>query len=188
MPRRFRRWPSGWTILAIALLAAAALRTWWPGHEAQGEGGVVSAHAGTEVALAAGQCQIVKSVNGNTLLVSQGDGKQFRVRLLGVTADGDPRAPGELAKLAPPGPGWIELDKRRAAGDGAWLAYLYVGERLVNAEILRAGYGRYESYPGDSSSHGRQLREAQAAARQDKRGQWAQPVPTQHDKRPPSGQ
>jgi|GEM_PF-5496241 len=173
MLRRFRRWPSGWTMLAIVLLAAAASRAWWTGRNAQGEGEFASAHAGVEVALAAGQCQIVRAVDGNTLLVSQGDGKQFRVRLLGVIADGDPRAPAELAKLAPPDPGWIELDKRRAAGDGAWLAYLYVSDRFINAEMLRAGFGRYEAYPRDSSSHGRQLREAQAAARHNKRGQWA---------------
>src|SRR5262245_30767389 len=171
MPRRFRRWPSGWTILAIVVLAAAATRPWWPGRKAHGEGEIASAYAGARIALEPGHCQIVRPLDGNTLLAVQGDGKQFRVRLLGVNASDDARAASELAKLAPAGPGRIELDKRRAAPDGAWLVYLYVGEQFVNAEILRAGLGRYDAYPGDSASHGRQLREAADEARREKRGQ-----------------
>jgi len=182
MARRFRRWPGIATTLIAALACAAALRAWWP-RDPAAETLVVSSTAGGRVALASGACQIVRVSDGNTLLVTQQQDQsgsaahRFHVRLLGVrlpegsTSQAIPLA--DIARLAPPGPARIELDKRRAATDGAWLAYVYVGETLVNAAILRAGDGSYEGYPADSAAIGRQLRQAQDEARRNRRGIWS---------------
>ncbi len=172
MPRRFRRWPSGLAILAGALLLLTAIRPWWSGRGNSQTAIGDSSLAGAPVALAGGSCEWMLPLNSNTLLVAQ-QGRQFRVRLLGVSASDDLRARLTLAELTRSGPASIELDKRRAASDGAWLAYVYTDEQLVNAAMLRAGWGRYEPYPGDSVSHGRQLREAMAVARREKLGIWA---------------
>jgi len=173
MARRFRRWPSAWTVLAAVMLLAAAARPWWPGQAARRDASIDSSLPGTESALEPGPCEIIRTLDGNTLLVVQNNGKQYRVRLLGLIASKDPRALATLTEIARPGAARVELDKRRAAADGAWLAYILVEERLVSTAILRAGWGRYEPYPGDSFSHSRQMKQAEAAARREKLGIWA---------------
>jgi endonuclease YncB( thermonuclease family) len=180
MARRFRRWPSVWTVLAAIVLLAAATRLWWPrqgwpGQAARRDSAIDSSLAGSESALESGPCEILRTLDGNTLLVAQNDGKQYCVRLLGLIASEDPRALAMLTEIARPGAAQVELDKRRVAADGAWLAYIFVEERLVSTAILRAGWGRYEPYPGDSFSHSRQMKEAEAAARREKLGIWARP-------------
>jgi micrococcal nuclease len=160
------------TLFAGAALALFAMRLWWPVRtDSQAPFGD-SSLALSQHALENGTCEIIRAVDGNTVHVAQ-QGRQFRVRLLGVSGCNDPRAvafAGDLAKTAEVS---IELDKRRAAADGAWLAYLFADGQLVNAAILRSGWGRYDPYPGDSPSHGRQLREAEAAARREQLGMWA---------------
>ena len=174
MPRRFLPWPSGLTALAGAALVLLATRPWWPVRtDSQAQFGI-SSLALSQYALANGRCDIIRAVDSNTVLVAQ-QGRQFRVRLLGVGGCKDAQAVALLGELAKTAAASIELDKRRAAADGAWLAYLFADGRLVNAAILRAGWGRYDPYPGDSSSHGRQLREAEATARREQVGMWAAP-------------
>jgi endonuclease YncB( thermonuclease family) len=135
---------------------------------------LVSPVSGSTLALIAGPIEVLRALDGNTLLVIQ-NGNRYRVRLLGVTPSAEPRAAKALSALAVEGPARIEFDKRRVAPDGAWLAYMYVNERLVNAAIVRAGLGRYESYPGDSATRGRLIKEAESAARREKLGFWARP-------------
>ncbi len=178
MPRRFLRWPSGLTVLAGAMLLFFAARLWRPGRiDSQAQSGISSATS-TQFALAKGPCEFIRALDGNTVLVSQ-NGRLFRVRLLGVSGNDDSRALATLSDLTFSQEASVkqnvELDKRRAAADSAWLAYLFADGQLLNAALLRAGWGRYEPYPGDSASHGRQLRDAEAAARREKLGMWAAP-------------
>jgi endonuclease YncB( thermonuclease family) len=69
----------------------------------------------------------------------------------------------------------LELDKRRSADDGSWLAHVYVGNRLLSDAVIRAGWARYEPHSGDSFAIARLLREAEQQARQEGRGMWAGP-------------
>ena len=171
MARRFRQWPSVAVTLFAAILSAVAVRSWW------------DSRAGTSaVSLAPGTAEILGVIDGNTLLVAQGQAGlgshattapvEYRVRLLGVevTSPQEPAAAAHLAAIAPPGPARIELDKRRIAVDGSWLAYVYVGQTLVNAQLIARGQARYEAYPGDSQPIGRQLRQAQQEAARAGRG------------------
>jgi endonuclease YncB( thermonuclease family) len=124
--------------------------------------------------LQSGPCEILAAEDGNTLLVQQGQ-YRFRVRLIGVRLPPDAdeqHARDELSRLAPAGPASIELDKRRSGADGSWLAYVYVNESLVNAQMLSTGRAVYEVYPGDSFAAGRRLKEAQSEARRNQRGIW----------------
>jgi endonuclease YncB( thermonuclease family) len=99
----------------------------------------------------------------------------FRVRLLGV-AEGDrgtaERATQALAAIAPAGPAFLELDKRRSADDGSWLAYVYLGGRLLSDAVIRGGWGRYEAYSGDAMDVARLLSQAEKQARSEQRGIW----------------
>lgn len=173
MTRRFRRWPGALATLLVIALFAAVLRAWL---RTGGEDGpdLISSTAGGRIVLQGGPCEVLSLEDGNTLLVSQGD-HRFRVRLIAIAlpqgAD-DQVAKDELSRIAPPGPASIELDKRRAAPDGSWLAYVYVDDNLVNARLLATGRASYEVYPGDSFTVGRQLREAQNDARRNRRGIW----------------
>ena len=178
MPRRFLRWPSGLTMLAGAMLLVVVARLWWPGRiDSQAQSGVPSL-AESQFALTNGPCELIRALDSNTVLVAQ-HGRQYRVRLLGVRGNDDPRALAALSDLTLAAGDSvelnIELDKRRATADGAWLAYLFADGRLLNAAIVQLGWGHYEPYPGDSPSRGRQLREAEAAARREKLGMWAAP-------------
>src|SRR5688500_13408330 len=128
MARRFRRWPSVAATLMAGVQLAGVLRAWLPGPKPGGRK-VISSAAGGRIVLEGGPCKIVTALDGGTLLVEQGK-HRFHVRLLGVawpeTAREQQQAQAELARIAPPGPASIELDKRRAAADGSWLAYVWV--------------------------------------------------------------
>ncbi len=119
--------------------------------------------------------EIQSILDGRTLLVQQGDSNRtFAVRLIGVAlpeSEADRQsAQKQLAALAPSGPVLVELDKRRVADDGTWLAYVYVGSVLLNAEILRTGTANHDVYPGDSLSIAQTLKAAQSEAKMNGRG------------------
>jgi endonuclease YncB( thermonuclease family) len=183
MARRYCRWP-GWSVyLALTLAAVLGVRVWWPNNRAA-KPKVVAASFASRTRLQPGRCEILQAIDGHTLLVAQEAQdppglRHFRVRLLGVTLPDEPywkqSAVAELSRIAPPGPAFIECDKRRVAVDGTWLAYVHIGDTLVNANLLLAGVARHEAYPGDSMSIGQSLRRAQADARAHRRGAWNEP-------------
>ena len=147
-----------------------------------------------------GLYQVVRVVDGDTLLVkwrgAEGiadpeaagtagpDDGVLRVRLLGIDCPesvkpGHPIEPwaldssrftrdfvsGNLVRL--------RFDKRRIDKYHRRLAYVFVGEQMLNEELLRAGLARVMVFPGDSESIARRLRAAQAEARANARGIWS---------------
>jgi micrococcal nuclease len=54
-----------------------------------------------------------------------------------------------------------------------FLAYLYVGDKMLNVELVRAGLARVSHYPGDSATRHRLLIKAQDEARDARRGIWS---------------
>lgn len=173
MARRYCRWPGRGTCLLTALAAWCLFRLVWPAMSGE-------LKSLPREALASGPSEIQSIVDGRTLRVRQGDAdRTFDVRLIGVTlpereADQD-SAQKQLAALAPLGQALVELDKRRLADDGTWLAYVYVGNALLNAEIVRSGAVKHDVYPGDSLAIAQTLKAAEAEARTSGRGIWKQP-------------
>jgi micrococcal nuclease len=66
---------------------------------------------------------------------------------------------------------WLELDVPLRDGDGRLLAYVYVGDLMVNAELVRLGYAQVVtvSPPG---KYQELLLRLQWEAREAKRGLW----------------
>jgi endonuclease YncB( thermonuclease family) len=153
------------------LIAGCVLRLGWPAISRDRAGSL------PRETLSAGPCEIAQVMDGRTLLVRQGDvDHTFAVRLLGVALPASEAdrlvAAKELEKIAPLGHALIELDKRRLADDGTWLAYVYVESVLLNAEILGAGAAKHDLYPGDSPSIAQTLKAAQSEANRNGRGIW----------------
>lgn len=193
MPRRFIRRPALQTLIFVA--AAIGLLVWMVARSSlrvpEGEREVTAAFGGqTQVLLRPGKCQIVRVIDPATLVVRQQDfeggtdvSRLFRVRLLGVRT---PSAADRMTEnvdaailrlkdlAAASSEAVIELDKRRIAADGSWLAYVYCGEKLLNAEVIRIGALQYDNYPGDNAPIARRLGQSQDEARRTKRGVWSE--------------
>lgn len=105
------------------------------------------------------------------------------VRLLGVSVDDPPssaeaeRAAGFLRDRLSQGRCQLEFDKRRIDRKGSYLAYVYVGETLLNEQLLRAGLMRLDVRPDDSAPMVRRLSQAESEAQAAGRGLWAAAQP-----------
>ena len=178
--RTYRRW-----IVPLALVAFLLLRLgqdWWHG------GG----DHPRDVVLPEGLYQVVRVVDGDTLLVKRPaaegtadpDDVVLRVRILGIDCPesvkpGHPVEPWALDSsrftrdFVSGNPVRLRFDKRRIDKYHRRLAYVFVGERMLNEELLRAGLARVMVFPGDSETIARGLRAAQAEARANARGIWS---------------
>ena len=71
---------------------------------------------------------------------------------------------------------WLEFDVEREDSYGRWLSYVYVrtpeGDRMVNAELLRAGLARYYTPGPVNLKHAEFLLACQREAREAGRGTW----------------
>jgi endonuclease YncB( thermonuclease family) len=125
-----------------------------------------------------GPCQIADVLGGDLVLIRQ-EARVYRLRLLGVHVPGelDVRARAKLKELAASAidSASIDLDKRRATHAGDALAWLYIGDQLAAAELLREGFARCEPYPGDDMAVSKRLREVEDEAQAARRGLWANP-------------
>ncbi len=110
-----------------------------------------------------------------------------RIRLLGVEADHGldstvREAPLAVSHMSCGIPNVlqqqvrVQLDRRRLDVDGAILAYVHAGDRLLNEEIIRAGLARAATQPQDLPSLARRLQAAEREARQQRRGLWSDRV------------
>lgn len=171
--RRPRKTSLGVALLVAVLLAARACSDSNTEHEANSPASVTES-------LAAGEHKIGRVVDGDTLLLA--DGK--RVRLLGVDT------PETVKPDTPPEP-WgaeasqfthdflaggtvrLEFDRERVDAYGRYLAYAWVGDRLLNEELLRAGLGRPLLKFNYSNSMKTRFRKAADEARREERGIWS---------------
>jgi micrococcal nuclease len=149
--------------------------------------------ASTARRLQEGRCDVVRVVDGDTLIVRQTvDGDQVqgpvegRLRLLGIDCPESVKPDHPVERWGPEasaftrdflkqGPVRLRLDKRRQDRFGRFLAYVYVNERMLNEELVRSGLARVSTFPGDSASLGNQLRAAEREAQQAERGIWSTP-------------
>jgi len=146
-----------------------------------------------------GLYRVERVVDGDTLIVSHridvddSGGRapvplRLRIRLLGIDTPETkkentpvepwgPEASAFTRKFVSGGEVTLRLDKRRVDQYGRHLAYVYVGERMLNEELVRAGLARVSIYPGDSYTIARKLRKAEDDARGAQRGIYSSRVP-----------
>jgi micrococcal nuclease len=131
-------------------------------------------------ALDEGLYTIQRVVDGDTLLMANG----IRLRLIGVNCPESVKPDWPVEPFGPEASAFtnefvgqqqvkLQFDREREDRFGRMLAYVYVGDKLLNEELLRAGLARYESHFHYSESMKRRVRKAQDAARDARRGIWS---------------
>jgi micrococcal nuclease len=104
---------------------------------------------------------VIRAVDGDTALVRL-DGATEYVRYIGVDTPetvkpgtpvqcGGPRASAFDHKLVDGRTVRLVFDRERRDDYGRLLAYIYVGRRFVNAELMRRGYARPLPFPPNTS-------------------------------------
>ena len=118
-------------------------------------------------------CVVERVTDGDTLRCTDGR----RVRLIGIDAPereqgGYAQSRDALLRLAPPG-STVRLEHDVTPHDryGRTLAYVWVGDTLVNESMVREGWAFLYTVP-PNVRHEERLREAQRAARDAGAGLW----------------
>ncbi|MDA0163380.1 thermonuclease family protein [Solirubrobacter ginsenosidimutans] len=126
--------------------------------------------------------RVERVVDGDTIVVRV-DGRSERVRYIGVDTPESVKpgvrvqcfaksAAKENAKLVLGRDVRLEYDAEARDRYGRLLAYVWRGDLLVNAELVRLGYGKpLEIAP--NLAHAAELRQLAAAAKRDHRGLWS---------------
>jgi micrococcal nuclease len=167
--RRFR--PRRFALAAVwlALLALVAVRIW-----------TGDATTAAPAPLSEGLYSVTRVVDGDTLIVA---GEQT-IRLMGVntpeTVKPDypvepwgPEASEFTRQFLANGEVRLQFDRERVDRYGRLLAYVWVGERMLNEELVRAGLATFEPQYHYAEAMKRRLRAAQDEARQAERGIWS---------------
>jgi micrococcal nuclease len=120
--------------------------------------------------------RVAEVIDGDTFKTETGNA----IRLLGINAPemGDPG--GDIAKnmltfLVMGKNVRLERDVTDQDDYGRLLRYVFVGDDLVNAEMVRLGYAELRFYPPDTLYH-KELRELEKVAIRNSQGLWAFPV------------
>jgi micrococcal nuclease len=125
---------------------------------------------------------VVRVVDGDTIHVQLGD-RVEKVRYIGMNTPETHHPPGARSPAAgkPPrsiGSSWIgqrvrlELDAQVRDQYGRLLAYVWVGNVMVNAELVRRGYAQVMTIP-PNVKHAALFVRLQREAREAGRGLWA---------------
>ncbi len=125
-------------------------------------------------------CPVMHIIDGDTLSVWL-DGAVETVRLLRIDTpemgrSGYRRATVALEELVGRGPVRLEGETGGALPRDAYgrlLAYVYVGSRCANVEIVREGWSRYWTRYGRSRRLENDFLEAEREARESARGLWS---------------
>jgi micrococcal nuclease len=125
---------------------------------------------------------VERVVDGDTIVVRL-DGRSERVRYIGVDTPESVKpgvsvqcfakaAAAENRRLVQGRAVRLEYDAEARDRYGRLLAYVWRGNTLVNAELVRLGYGKpLEIAP--NLAHAAELRQLAAAAKRDGRGLWS---------------
>ncbi len=125
---------------------------------------------------------VIRDVDGDTVIARLGNGREEKVRLLGADTPEvvDPRKPVQcfghaasaFTKSALVGHRvTLELDVVPRDKYGRLLAYVIVGGRRFEDELLARGYARFLVIP-PNGSHARVMLREELAARAARRGLW----------------
>jgi len=128
----------------------------------------------------AGPFLVERVVDGDTLLLEGGT----RVRLIGVDTPESVKPDSPVEPLGREAAEFtrsrverqrvtLQYDRERRDQYQRVLAYVYVGEAMLNEELIRAGFSRAETrFPYDQGMKNR-FRKAEQEAREARRGLWA---------------
>ena len=189
--RRFRRRPRPQTLAILVVLVAVLVRLWQDFSDQ---------HDSTQkLELAEGSYRVIRVVDGDTLIVTidernlvegqpTGKNKTARVRLISIDAPESvkpdhPTEPWSIEatefteRFVSEGHVRLRFDRRRQDRFGRWLAYVYVGDQMLNEELVRAGLAKVKVYRGDSTVLGGRLELAEQVAKKAKRGMWSNVTP-----------
>jgi micrococcal nuclease len=131
--------------------------------------------------------EVERVIDGDTLQLQAADGdmpRHFRVRLMGIDCPETVHPEKPVQAWGPEASAFtrdfvhgrrvrIQFDRRRTDRYDRYLAYVYVDDRMLNEELVRAGLARVRTYPGDSMSMARRFRVAEKAAREKACGIWS---------------
>ena len=182
--RIYRRRSRSWILLLVLVVGVLARYGYDRWHGAPPLGGMPP--------LEEGVYEVVRVVDGDTLIVRKPDAAEallrssrgVRLRLLGIDCP-------ELERPDHPAEPWsaeatefterfvagrpvrLEFDRRRIDRYNRYLAYVFVGDRMLNEALVEAGLARVSTFPGDSESIARRLRKAEQQAREARRGIWS---------------
>jgi micrococcal nuclease len=130
---------------------------------------------------ATGTFDVVRVVDGDTILFAP----HMRVRLIGVNAPESVKPDSPVEPFGPEasqftreflrgGTARLEYDRERVDQFDRQLAYVWVGDKMLNEELLRAGLARWERHFNYASEKKQRFREAQDEARRARRGIWSE--------------
>ncbi len=170
LPRRRALFPGRKSLLAAVILAALAAIRWWtaelepPAPESLGEEAY----------------EVQRVVDGDTLLLTN----RARVRLIGVDTPETvkpnhpvepwgPEATEFTRQFVADGPIRLQFDRERTDRYGRFLAYVWVGDRMLNEELVRAGLARTEPQYRFARSMKERFRRAEQEAQAAGRGIWS---------------
>ncbi len=130
-------------------------------------------------ALAEGEYEVERVVDGDTLRLTNG----APVRLIGVNAPEamrnecaepwGPEATQFTAQFVADHPVRLEFDAERKDRYGRHLAYVWVGDRMLNEELVRAGLAHVETGFRYADEVKRRFLQAEAEAKSARRGIWS---------------
>jgi len=161
-----RRWPGYLvTVLIVAFLAARLLLDTDRAPDALEEGNY----------------SVQRVVDGDTLLLANG----ARVRLQGIDCPESVKPDHPVEAWGPEaadftrdflGTGEVRLrfDRERIDQYGRFLAYVYVDDRMLNEQLVRAGLATFEPGFNYSYSMKRLLERAEEEAKAQRRGIWSE--------------
>jgi micrococcal nuclease len=175
MPR-YRRSRLREALVAAVLLALAFLR--WFSDDADRD-----ATAGAGAGLHPGIYQIARVVDGDTLVV---EGGRIRIRLQGVDTPETVKEGVPVQRWGPEASAFtkafiadgqgrvrVEVDGESRDQHGRYLAFLWLGKRMLNEELVRQGLARATLQYDFSERKKEVLRAAQRDARRSAVGIWS---------------
>jgi micrococcal nuclease len=169
-PGRFFRRRGG--MLLVLILAAVLLWQWWIGN-------LPFPSAVPNIA-DSGEVRVERTVDGDTLVLADRE----RVRLIGVNAPETVKPNSPVEPWGPEASAFtrnfvgggivhLQFDGPRRDQYGRLLAYVWVNDRMLNEELLRAGLARYEPQYHYSGAMKSRFRKAQEEAQAARRGIWS---------------
>ena len=125
--------------------------------------------------------QVIEVVDGDTIKVLVA-GEKLKLRYIGIDTPEMGGADGEAAReqnvaLVSGRTVRLEQDVSETDPYGRLLRYVWIGDTMVNAELVRLGYARAVAYPPDTQNQA-QFAALQAEAQAARRGLWAHAAPT----------
>ncbi|MCX7426617.1 MAG: thermonuclease family protein [Planctomycetia bacterium] len=167
--RRRRIRPRDAILLLVVVALVVGARRWYG-----------DAEPSRPESLAEDAYQVQRVVDGDTLLLAN----EARIRLIGADTPETvkpnwpvepwgPEATEFTKQFVAGGEVWLRFDRERQDRYGRFLAYVWVGDRMLNEELIRAGLAKAEMGFRYSSSMKTRFRRAEQEARAAQRGIWS---------------